>query len=242
MYLKILTLVALLSANFLQANPEPCGCSNTNVQSIFEHGWNIVETQPQKGYALILKDHFGVKTSEEVAMVSLRKRPLAFYDDGWLYEFTVTENGQQHLVYLINNNMQSVLLQRPKKVAAFFKDHPPVLSSDLAVLEFLVVKASEWNSSNNAPKMLFSPEGLPKDLVQNGLHISSPRVFHQGSKTSLVQAFVTINQGVFSAVYEIGHNEHSVAMKDSFKVANLENSNTCTPSYTNNGVSYIDLR
>lgn len=241
MHLKIFTLISLLSLTLLQANPSPCGCTKPEVQSLFDHGWNTVETNPEKNYAHILRENFGIDTNAEFQIISLRKRPLAFFTDGWLYEFRVEKNAQENLVYLINYNMRSVVLGNPKQVLRFFKKNVPVLTSDLAVLEYLVVNNQVADKNETTPKLILSVNQVPQDISQHGLYVAAPRVVHNDSRKSLVQAFVSTNSGVFSALYEVSHDQMGIVMKDAFKVSNTQKNKGCSASYTNMGVSYIEM-
>jgi hypothetical protein len=241
MYFKNITLVTLFIANLLIANLEPCDCSLSSTQPIFNSGWNTIEAETSKGYKMILRNHFNLKVENDFEIASIRKRATAFYEYGWLYELVVLDNEIQQSVYLLNTNMESVLLNDQKELKKFIKKNPPNLNTDMAVLEFLVIKT--WNSSDDKlkPKVILSADEFLNDGGSTNLFISGPRVVHKEKEISLVQSFITVNDMVFSAIYIVSHNGQRIEMKDSFKVKDIIKEKGCSASYIKNGVPYINL-
>lgn len=241
MYFKNITLVTLFIANLLIASQKPCKCPSSSTQPIFNNGWHTVEAGTSKDYKMNLRNHFNLNVDNDLEIASIRKRATAFYEYGWLYEFTVKDKETQQSVYLLNTNMQSVLLNDAKKLKKFIEANPPKLNTDLAVLEFLVINT--WNGPNDKlkPQIILSANEFLNNGSATNPFISGPRVVHKKNAVSLVQAFIKLNDIVFSAIYMVPHNGDHIEMKDSFKVKEIVKDKGCSASYIKNGVPYINL-
>ena len=238
MYFKNITTAIFFIAQIIWASPQPCGCSESNSDSYFIHGWSIVENDYSNSFKKVLWNNYGIKVNEDYEITGLRRHNLEFYDYGWLYEFSVLNRGTQKKIYVLNANMQSVLLTDAKKIAGFLLKNQPDLSTDKSLLEY-------WAMLTHMAEVEAQSLQLPRlnevsDTSCSTSNSSAPRVVYKDKHMARIQALVNIDGQVFSASYDLDFKILNIIMKDAIPIFPVNSSTGCRPSYNKSEVSYSE--
>lgn len=242
MYLRTVVFLAIIfSYSIACANSSNC-TNDAIARPIFINGWSTIENEYSKSFKAVLEYQYGIQVTGDFEIIGLKRRSLVFYDQGWLYEFRVLDQEVEKLIYVLNMNMQSVLLEDDKKLSRFLKRNKPDLTTDVALLEYLVVLTNSKTLSDAQLHIITSnTEFSGYSSNQDELYVSGPRVIHKNDKQALVQAFVNVNGKLFSVVYGVDFKEQNIEMKDSFLVTSTQKNEGCNAPYNKIGVSYNAL-
>tara|TARA_R110002050_G_scaffold237585_1_gene373587 strand:- start:5296 stop:6069 length:774 start_codon:yes stop_codon:yes gene_type:complete len=238
MYFKNITTAIFFIAQIVWASPQPCGCSESNSDSFFTNGWSIVENDYSNSFKKVLWNNYGIKVNEDYEITGLRRHNLEFYDYGWLFEFSVLDQGTQKKIYVLNANMQSVLLTDAKKIAGFLLKNQPDLSTDKGLLEYWAMLTHMAELDNDPIHVLFSNEDLNSSCSTN--NVSVPRVIYKDEHMARIQALVNIEGQVFSASYDLDYKIKNIVMKDAIPIIPVNSNTGCRPSYNKSEVSYSE--
>lgn len=238
MYFKNITTAIFFIVQIIWASPQPCGCSESNSDSNFIHGWSIVENDYSNSFKKVLWNNFGIEVNEDYIITGLRRHNLEFYDYGWLYEFSVLDRGTQKKMYVLNANMQSVLLTDAKKFAGFLLKNHPDISTDKSLLEYWAMLTHMAELDNDPIHVLFTNENLNSSCSTN--NVTVPTVIYKDENMARIQALVNIEGQVFSASYDLDFKIMNIVMKDAIPIIPGNSSTGCRPSYNKSEVSYSE--
>ncbi|PXX31216.1 hypothetical protein [Arenibacter sp. ARW7G5Y1] len=238
MYFKNITTAIFFIAQIIWASPKPCGCSGSNSDSFFTNGWSIVENDYSNSFKKVLWNNYGTKVKEDYEITGLRRHNLEFYDYGWLFEFSVLDQGTQKKIFVLNANMQSVLLTDAKKIAGFLLRNQPDLSTDKGLLEYWAMLTHMAELDNDPIHVLFSNEDLNSSCSTS--NSSAPRVVYKDEHMARIQALVNIEGQVFSASYDLDYKIKNIVMKDAIPIIPVNSNTGCRPSYNKSEVSYSE--
>lgn len=238
MYFKNITTAIFFIAQIIWASPKPCGCSESNSESFFTNGWSIVENGYSNSFKKVLENNYGIKVHKDYEITGLRRHHLEFYDYGWLYEFTVLDQGTQKKIYVLNANMQSVLLTDAKKIAGFLLKNQPDLSTDKGLLEYWAMLTHRAEVEARALQLPWLNE--VSDTSCSTTNSSAPRVVYKDEHMARIQALVNIDGQVFSASYDLDFKILNIVMKQAIPIIPVDSNTGCRPSYNKSEVSYSE--
>jgi hypothetical protein len=238
MYFKNITTAIFFIAQIVWASPKPCGCSESDSESFFTNGWSIVENDYSNSFKKVLWNNYGIKVNEDYEITGLRRHNLEFYDYGWLYEFSVLDRGTQKKIYVLNANMQSVLLTDSERIAGFLLKNQPDLSTDKGLLEYWAMLTHMAELDNDPIHVLFSNDDLNSSCSTN--NVSVPRVIYKDGHMARIQALVNIEGQVFSAIYDLDFKIMNIVMKDAIPIIPGNSNTGCRSSYNKSEVSYSE--
>lgn len=158
--------------------------------------WQSIPAKSFQAYSLILKEYLTKKSTNSFSILEARKRPVAFYENTWLFHFVVKENkAKKNIKLLCNGQNFQMLINQFTDWAILFEKIPPNLNSDVAVLDLFTCAIKN---------IVLSEKDLPKNVKANlnGL-IQPPRIMFQNNEKYTIQSFVKKNGEVFMAIYNL---------------------------------------
>lgn len=236
MYFKNIITAIFFIAQIAWASPRSCGCSENTSDSFFTNGWSVVEKGYSNSFKKVLENNYGIKVNNDYEITGLRRHDLKFYEYGWLYEFTILDQETQKKVYVLNANMQSVLLTDVKKMAGFLKKNQPDLTTHMGLLEYWEILTHITEVEKHPIHVQLSNK-VP-DISCSTNNASPPRVVYKDEYMARIEAFVTIGGQVFSAIYDLNFKALNIVMRDTFPIITSNSMAGCMPSYNKSEVSY----
>lgn len=171
-----------------------CFSAPSNNDSIQK--WQTIPQKELKAYALILKTKLGYQTTAAFSIEKAQKRTVAFYDEAWLFNFTIKEASTSKKVQLLCvNAVAPTIMNTATDWDTFFVNHPPNLSDELAVLDFFLLFTDT---------VILRQKDLPKSLrhqLQNTVH--APRIMFQNKDIVTIQSFIKEGNHVYLALHKV---------------------------------------
>ncbi|MEO0570205.1 MAG: hypothetical protein AAF039_00770 [Bacteroidota bacterium] len=171
-----------------------CFSAPSNNDSIQK--WQTIPQKELKAYALILKAKLRHQTTAAFTIEKAQKRNVAFYDEAWLFDFTIKEASTSKKVQLLCvNAMSPTILNTATDWDTFFENHPPNLSNGAAVLDFFLLFMD---------KVVLSQKDLSGALrhqLQNTVH--APRIMFQNKGIVTIQSFIKEGNQVYLALHKV---------------------------------------